>query len=65
MQGKQAANKTTRGLERGRWTTQGRVVEVAVLQLVGQCNEEMMRQCDNAAKATGRQCNNVANRMPQ
>jgi hypothetical protein len=35
MQGKWVADQTTRGLERGRWTAQGCVVEVAVLQPIG------------------------------
>jgi hypothetical protein len=35
MQGKQAVDKMTRELERGRLTTQGHVVAVAALHTVG------------------------------
>jgi hypothetical protein len=54
MQSKWGADKTTRGLEMGRWTMRGRVVEVAALQPVGRCNGETTRRCDDAADATGR-----------
>jgi hypothetical protein len=65
MQGKWKADNTTRGLERGQWTMQGRVVEVAVLQPVNQCDGETMSQHNYAADVTGRQHNNADNRTPR
>ncbi len=62
MQGKQAVDKTMRGIERGQWMMQGHIVEVAALHTVGQCDGERMRLRNDTANAIGRQRNNAANR---
>jgi hypothetical protein len=64
MLGKKAADKKTRGIERGRWTMQGHKVEVSDLQPIDQCDREMMKRCNDAAEATGRQHDNADDRMP-
>jgi hypothetical protein len=65
MRGKGVANKATRGIKMGQWTTRGCLVEVAGLQPVSQCNRETLRQHNNATDARGRQRDNAVDRMPQ
>ena len=65
MGGKQVVDKMTRGLERGWWTMQWRVVEVAVLQPIRRCNGETTRRHNHAADTTGRHRDNAADWTPQ